>query len=91
MKHFSFAYTLPSFEDCTRKQKFHRHDIHHGVIRGENVATVERQLIERHPSRKLLVRYINEISRPEDVTEFQPAFLDINSHLWWEIGSTLVA
>ena len=90
MKHFAFAYTLPAFEGCTLKQRFHRNDIHRGMLRGADVAAVERKIIERHPGRKILVRYIEEIEKPEEIMKHRPAFLDINSQLWWEIGSTLV-
>jgi hypothetical protein len=90
MKLFAYAYTLPAFEGCTLSQKLRRNNIHRGVLRGEDVPAAERQIIERHPGRKILVRYIEEIERAAEALQFRPAFLDINSHLWWEVSSALV-
>lgn len=91
MKHFAAAYTLPAFEGCTRKQRFHQHRIHQGDVQGENIADVEKQFIKLHPGRKILIRYIEEIEQPSEIRKFRPACLEINKHLWWEISSTLVA
>lgn len=81
MNDYAHAYTLPEFEGCTLKQRFHRNSIWRGSKRLGSVADVERHLKAIHPGRRILIRYVDTL--PERA--FRPAFLDINKHLWWEI------
>ncbi len=82
---YILAYTLPEFEGCTPKQRFHRNDVWTLTLDGTSKEDIEGQILLRHPGREIVVRFIEPLGPGETRWTPRPGFTDRDNHLHWRL------